>query len=159
MDMNNPRVLYAAFWQYRRLPWKVESGGPGSSIWKSVDGGETWVKLSEGLPKEMGKIGISVSRANSNRVYAIVEAEKSKAGVYRSDDGGKRWTMMSNDNNLTARSWYYMEVFADPADANIVYVLNAPMMRSIDGGKSFSSINVGHGDTHDLWINPKTTKT
>lgn len=154
LDPNNPRVLYAAFWQYRRLPWKVESGGAGSSIWKSVDGGETWVKLSEGLPTEMGKIGISVSRANSNRVYAIVEAEKSKAGVYRSDDGGKRWTMMSNDNNLTARSWYYMEVFADPADANIVYVLNAPMMRSIDGGKSFSSIDVGHGDTHDLWINP-----
>lgn len=158
MDMNNPRVLYAAFWQYRRLPWKVESGGPGSSIWKSVDGGETWVKLTEGLPTEMGKIGISVSRANSNRVYAIVEAEKSKAGVYRSDDGGKRWTMMSNDNNLTSRSWYYMEVFADPVDANIVYVLNAPMMRSIDGGRSFNSIDVGHGDTHDLWINPNNNQ-
>ncbi|NUO03368.1 MAG: glycosyl hydrolase, partial [Saprospiraceae bacterium] len=158
IDANNPRVLYAAFWQHRRLPWKVESGGAGSSIWKSVDGGETWNKLAEGLPAEMGKIGISVSRANSSRVYAIVEAEKSKAGLYRSDDGGKRWALLSNDNNLTSRSWYYMEVFADPTDANIVYVLNAPMMRSIDGGKSFSSIDVGHGDTHDLWINPNNNQ-
>ncbi len=157
MDMNNPRILYAAFWQHRRLPWKVESG-PGSSIWKSVDSGETWTKLSEGLPAEMGKIGVSVSRANSSRVFAIVEAEKSKAGLYRSDDGGKRWSLLSNDNAITSRSWYYMEVFADPIDANYVYVLNAPMMRSIDGGKTFSNVRVGHGDTHDLWINPKNNK-
>lgn len=155
MDYKNPRILYAATWQHRRYPWKVESGGPGCAVWKSTDAGETWTKIVEGLPKEMGKIGVSVSRANPNRVFAIVEAEKSKAGVYRSDDGGKKWNQMTSDNNLTARSWYYMEIFADPVNADVVYVLNAPMMRSIDGGRSFSNIRVGHGDTHDLWINPK----
>jgi len=155
MDVTNPRIIYAATWQHRRYPWKVESGGPGCGIWKSTDGGETWNKINEGLPKEMGKIGVSVSRANPNRVYAIIEAEKSKAGLYRSDDGGKKWNHMTNDHAITARSWYYMEVFADPVNAEVVYVLNAPMMRSIDGGKSFSNIRVGHGDTHDLWINPK----
>jgi len=154
MDMTNPRILYAATWQHRRYPWKVESGGPGSAIWKSVDGGETWQKIIDGLPANMGKIGVSVSRANPNRVYAIVEAEKAKAGLYRSDDGGKKWQLMSNDQNITARSWYYMEVFADPQQADVVYVLNAPFMKSIDGGKTFFSVRVGHGDTHDLWINP-----
>lgn len=153
MDMNNPRILYAAMWQHRRLPWKVESG-PNSSVWKSTDGGETWNKIMQGLPTEMGKIGLSVSRANSNRVFAIIEAEKSKAGVYRSDNGGRTWAHLTNDQTLTARSWYYMEVFADPQNADVVYVLNAPMMRSIDGGKTFTNIRVGHGDTHDLWINP-----
>jgi photosystem II stability/assembly factor-like uncharacterized protein len=157
MDMTNPRILYAATWQHRRYPWKVESGGPGCAIWKSTDGGETWNKIIDGLPKEMGKIGVTVSRANPNRVYAIIEAEKSKAGLYRSDDGGKKWNQMSSDHTITARSWYYMEVFADPVNADVVYVLNAPMTRSIDGGKTFSTIRVGHGDTHDLWINPKNT--
>ncbi len=154
MDMANPRILYAASWPHRRYPWKVESG-TSSAIWKSVDGGDTWNKIVEGLPKEMGKIGVSVSRANPNRVYAIIEAEKSKAGLYRSDDGGKKWALQTSDQNITARSWYYMEVFADPLNEDIVYVLNAPVMRSIDGGKTFQNVPVGHGDTHDLWINPK----
>jgi photosystem II stability/assembly factor-like uncharacterized protein len=158
MDMTNPRILYAATWQHRRYPWKVESGGPGCAIWKSTDGGETWTKITEGLPKEMGKIGVSVSRANPNRVYAIVEAEKSKAGLYRSDDGGKKWNHLSNDQNITARSWYYMEVVADPQNEDVVYVLNAPFMKSIDGGKTFQSVRVGHGDTHDLWINPHNNR-
>lgn len=158
MDMNNPRILYAATWQHRRYPWKVESGGPGCAIWKSTDTGETWTKIVDGLPKEMGKIGVAVSRANSNRVYAIIEAEKSKAGLYRSDDGGKKWNLMTNDQTITARSWYYMEVFPDPINADIVYVLNAPALRSIDGGKSFQNMQVGHGDTHDLWINPKDSR-
>ncbi len=158
MDMTNPRILYAATWQHRRYPWKVESGGAGCALWKSTDAGETWNKIIEGLPKDVGKMGISVSRANPNRVFAIVEAEKSKAGLYRSDDGGKKWTLLSSDQTITARSWYYMEVFADPVNADIVYVLNAPMMRSIDGGKTFSNIRVGHGDTHDLWINPKNNQ-
>ena len=114
MDMKNPRILYAATWQHRRYPWKVESGGPGCAIWKSNDGGETWKKINDGLPAQMGKIGVSVSRANPDRVFAIVEAEKSKAGLYRSDDGGMSWTLMSNDQLITSRSWYYMEVFADP---------------------------------------------
>lgn len=155
MDMNNPRILYAATWQHRRYPWKVESGGPGSALWKSTDEGETWKKIVEGLPKDLGKMGISVSRANANRVYAIVETEKSKSGLYRSDDGGKKWTLQSNNQDISSRSWYYMEVFADPINEDIVYVLNAPVMRSIDGGKNFQQVRVGHGDTHDLWINPK----
>lgn len=155
MDMTNPRILYAATWQHRRYPWKVESGGPGSALWKSTDEGETWKKIVEGLPKDLGKMGISVSRANPSRVYAIVETEKEKSGLYRSDDGGKKWTLLSNNQDISSRSWYYMEVFADPINADIVYVLNAPVMRSIDGGKNFQHVSVGHGDTHDLWINPK----
>ncbi|MFM7194813.1 MAG: glycosyl hydrolase [Bacteroidota bacterium] len=158
LDMNNPRILYAATWPHRRYPWKVESG-PGGAIWKSTDMGETWTKINEGLPKETGKIGVSVSRANSNRVYAIVEAERSKAGLYRSDDGGKKWNLMTSDQNITARSWYYMEVYADPVNADIVWVLNAPALRSIDGGRTFQNVRVGHGDTHDLWINPKNSNT
>jgi len=158
MDFNNPRILYAGTWQHRRYPWTVESGGPGSGVWKSTDGGDTWFKLQEGLPKLMGKIGISVSRANSNRVYAIIEAERGKNGLYRSDDAGKKWTLMSTDQNINSRSWYYMETLADPTNADVVYVMNAPVSRSIDGGKTFSSIRVGHGDTHDLWINPKNGK-
>lgn len=158
MDMTNPRILYTATWQHQRYPWKVESGGAGCAIWKSTDGGETWNKINEGLPKLMGKIGVSVSRANPNRVFAIVEAEKSKAGVYRSDDGGKKWSHLSSQAELTSRSWYYMEVFADPVNADIVYVLNAPVMRSIDGGKNFERVRVGHGDTHDLWINAKNNQ-
>lgn len=154
MDMNNPRILYAATWEHRRHPWTVESGGEGSSLWKSTDGGESWKKINNGLPDFLGKMGISVSRADNNRVYAIVEAEKAKAGLYRSDDAGKTWNHMTNDQLLTSRSWYYMEVFADPVNADVVYVLNAPMMRSTDGGKNFSRVRVGHGDTHDLWINP-----
>lgn len=154
MDMNNPRILYAATWEHRRYPWTVESGGEGSSLWKSADGGETWEKINKGLPDFMGKMGISVSRADNNRVYAIVEAEKSKAGLYRSDDAGASWKHLTNDQLLTSRSWYYMEVFADPVNADVVYVLNAPMMRSTDGGRNFSRVSVGHGDTHDLWINP-----
>lgn len=154
MDMTNPRILYAATWQHRRYPWKVESGGPGSSVYKSTDSGETWTKITKGLPEEMGKIGISVSRANPNRVFTLVESEKSKSGLYRSDDGGMNWKLMSNNQIITARSWYYMEVFADPNDENVVYALNAPLMRSIDGGKTFENMRVIHGDCHELYINP-----
>ena len=155
MDMNNPRILYAAAWEHRRYPWTVSSGGKGSSLWKSVDEGETWTKLTEGLPTNLGKMGISVSRVNSNRVFAIVESEKKKSGLYRSDDGGKSWALLSNNQDISSRSWYYMKVYADTKNENIVYVLNAPMMKSIDGGKTFSNVKVGHGDTHDLWIHPK----
>ena len=157
MDMTNPRILYAATWEHRRLPWQVRSGGPGSAIWKSTDGGESWKKINSGLPEMMGKIGVAVSRANPDRVFAIVEAEKAKAGLYRSDNGGKSWTLTCNDQLINARSWYYMEVFPDPQNQEIVYVLNAPATRSIDGGKTFNAMRVGHGDTHDLWINPDNT--
>jgi len=158
MDMQNPRILYASSWQHRRHPWMVSSGGAGSGLWKSVDGGDTWVRLSEGLPKEMGKSGVSVSRANPSRVYAIVETEKSKSGLYRSDDAGKTWALLSNNQDICSRSWYYMEVFADPQDENRVYVLNAPMMQSVDGGKTFTRVPVQHGDTHDLWIHPTDSR-
>ena len=154
MDMNNPRILYAGMWEHRRYPWKVQSGGDGSGLHKSTDGGKTWTKLTEGLPEAMGKVGISVSRANSNRVYAVIEAEGDKAGVYRSDDGGKKWVQSNKDRVNIARAWYYIEIFADPVDPETVYVLNAPIMRSIDGGKTFTNVPVGHGDTHDLWIDP-----
>jgi len=154
MDMTNPRVLYAASWEHRRFPWTVSSGGKGSAIWKSTDEGVTWIKLTEGLPDLMGKIGLSVSRVNPNRVFAIVETEKKKSGLYRSDDAGKTWALLSNNQDISSRSWYYMKVYADTKNENLVYVLNAPMMRSIDGGKTFTNVKVGHGDTHDLWINP-----
>jgi photosystem II stability/assembly factor-like uncharacterized protein len=154
MDMNNPRILYASMWQHRRYPWYIESGGEKSGLYKSVDGGETWEQLKDGLPKDIGKSGVSVSRANSERVFAIIEAEDKKGGVYRSDNAGKTWKHINDNRVNVARSWYYMEIFADPKNENIVYVLNAPVMKSIDGGKSFSNIPVPHGDNHHLWINP-----
>jgi photosystem II stability/assembly factor-like uncharacterized protein len=154
MDMNNPRILYAAMWQHRRFPWKMESGGKGSGLYKSTDAGTTWNKMENGLPKEFGKSGISVSRANSDRIYAVLEADFKKGGVYRSDDAGNTWKQVNNKRVNIARSWYYMEIFADPQNENTVYVLNAPVMKSIDGGKNFTSIAVPHGDNHHLWINP-----
>ena len=157
MDPSNPRILYAATWQHRRYPWKVESGGPGSAVYKTTDGGANWEKITKGLPDMMGKIGLSVSAVNPKLVFAIVEAEKKESGLYRSDDGGANWTLLSNNQLITARSWYYMEVFADPNNENVVYVLNAPLMRSIDGGKTFESMRVIHGDCHDFWINPNNS--
>lgn len=154
MDMNNPRILYAAFWDHVRRPWVVESGGEGSGIWKSTDAGDTWTKLEKGLPDLMGKIGVDVSRANSERVYAIIEAGNEEGGLYRSDDAGETWAHINADRIIQTRSWYYMEVYADPQDEHTVYVLNAPAMRSIDGGRTFTNVQVPHGDNHDLWINP-----
>ncbi len=152
MDANNPRILYAAFWDHRRVPWQVRSGGPGSGIWKSTDGGDTWKRLTDGLPSLMGKIGVAVSPANSDRVYAIVEAEK--GGLYRSDDAGKTWRLLSGDRLIQTRSWYYMKVTADPNNADVVWVTNAPLLRSIDGGRTFAVVPATHGDNHALWINP-----
>ncbi|MCH2193130.1 glycosyl hydrolase [Kordia sp.] len=154
MDMKNPRILYASMWQHRRYPWYMESGGEHSGLYKSSDGGDTWTKLKAGLPKAFGKSGISVSRANPERVFAVIEAEGKKGGVYRSDDAGKKWVQVNGNRVNIARSWYYMEIFADPQNENVVYVLNAPVMKSIDGGKSFTNIPVPHGDNHHLWINP-----
>ncbi|MFT5301551.1 MAG: photosystem II stability/assembly factor-like uncharacterized protein [Mariniblastus sp.] len=155
MDVNNPRVLYAGMWDHQRLPWKIRSGGPGSGIHKSTDGGKTWEKLGGGLPAKMGKVAVDVSPANSDVVYANIEANK--GGVFRSNDGGTSWKQTSSNRVTVARAWYYIEIFADPADENRVYVLNAPMLRSIDGGKTFENIPNPHGDQHDLWINPNNT--
>ncbi len=158
MDKKNPLILYAAMWQHRRFPHTMESGGENSGLYKSTDGGTSWKKLSKGLPKAFGKAGISVSRANPDRVFAVIEAEGKKSGVYRSDDAGKSWKQVNSDRINITRSWYYMEIFADPQNENIVYVMNAPAMRSIDGGKSFSRMPTPHGDNHDLWIHPENNK-
>ena len=154
MDMTNPRVIFASMWEHSRTPWQIRSGGKNSGIYKSSDGGETWIKLKNGFPKEFGKSGISVSRANPNLVYVILEAEGEKGGLYKSSDNGENWKLVNNERINIARSWYYMEVFADPRDENTVYVLNAPVMKSIDGGKSFKKVDTPHGDNHHLWINP-----
>ncbi len=158
MDAHNPRILYAGMWDHRRTPWQVRSGGTGSGLYKSTDGGESWEQLEEGLPEELGKVSIDVSRANSNVVYANIEAEGEKAGVYRSDDAGETWKQTTKDRITIARSWYYIEIFADPINENTVYVLNAPMLKSIDGGKSFKSVKNPHGDQHHLWINPNNNQ-
>lgn len=156
MDPTNPRILYAAFWDHQRLPWQVRSGGPGSGIWKSTDGGESWTRLTAGLPALMGKIGVAVSPANPERVYAIVEAEK--GGLYRSDDAGKSWRLLSEDRLIQTRSWYYMKITADPQNADVVYVMNAPILKSIDGGRTFATLPATHGDNHGLWINPADSR-
>ena len=148
MDQNNPRILYASFWDHQRKPWQMRSGGDGSGIFKSVDGGENWEKLSKGLPEKMGKTDVSVSGANSKIVYVLAEAEK--GGLFRSNDGGKSFIKVNSSRVLIARSWYYIHVFADPQDENTVYVLNAPFLKSTDGGKSFTRIRVPHGDNHCL---------
>jgi photosystem II stability/assembly factor-like uncharacterized protein len=155
MDPRNPRILYAAFWDHQRTPWQVRSGGPGSGIWKSTDGGDTWRRLTEGLPRTMGKIGVAVSPANPDRVYAIVEADQ--GGLYRSDDAGNTWRRVSDDRLIQTRSWYYMKIVADPRNPDVVWVMNAPLLKSIDGGRTFSVVPATHGDNHALWINPENT--
>jgi len=156
MDMSNPRHLYAAMWDHRRTPWNVRSGGPGSGLYRSLDGGDTWQKLEKGLPKLMGNTGISVSRANPDRVWAMVEAVD--GGVYRSDDAGLTWKHVNSDPGIRDRGWYYTRVFADPVNENTVYVLAASMVRSIDGGVTFSGVKTPHGDNHSLWINPNDNR-
>ena len=152
MDMQNPRILYATMWDHMRHPWQIRSGGEGSGLYKSVDGGLNWEKMCHGLPKKIGKAGIAVSPANSDIVYAVIEGED--GGVYRSMDAGKSWEAMSFDRVTVARAWYYMEIVPDPNDESTIYILNAPLLKSIDGGKTFEAIPNPHSDQHALWINP-----
>nr|WP_148232153.1 glycosyl hydrolase [Maribacter sp. HTCC2170] len=159
-DPNNPRILYASTWRAQRTPYSLSSGGDGSALWKSTDSGETWKEISknEGFPKDtLGIIGVTVSPKNSERVWAIVE-NKEKGGLYRSDDGGKKWTQVNSERKLRQRAWYYTRVYADTEDEDVVYVLNVRYHKSTDGGKSFNTFNAPHGDHHDLWISPENSK-
>ena len=155
MDPGNPRVLYAAMWEISRKPWRMDSGGPGSGLFKSTDGGDNWTEISRapGLPRGvLGRIGIAVSPANTERVWALVEA--ADGGLFRSDNGGRNWTKVNDQNDLKQRAWYYAHIFADPKNADTVYALNVGMYRSIDGGRTFSTMRPPHGDNHGLWIAP-----
>jgi photosystem II stability/assembly factor-like uncharacterized protein len=160
MDPKNPDVLYAATWQVYRTPWSMESGGPGSALYKSSDGGTTWTDITKnkGLPTGLwGRVGVSVSGADSNRVYAIIENEN--GGVFVSDDGGVTWQKTNDDRNLRQRAFYYTHIYADPVEKDTVYVLNVQFFKSTDGGKTFpTQIRPPHGDNHDLWIAPNDNK-
>ena len=160
IDYNNPEILYATMWNHQRLPWKVISGGDGDGVYKSLDSGKSWFKIHNGLPNELGKMAISVSRANSDKIYLLVEGDSNKrsGGLFVSNNAGDSWQKVSSYAELTSRAWYYIEVFADPNDEDIVYVLSARAFRSVDGGKNWKRIYSGHGDYHDLWINPKNSK-
>jgi photosystem II stability/assembly factor-like uncharacterized protein len=157
MDARNPRILYAAMWDHRRKAWQgyqMTSGGPGSALYKTTDGGDHWEELTGkgGLPGDVGKVGVSVSPANPERVYALVEAEEQ--GIYRSDDAGKTWKRTNRDHVMTERVAYYAHIFADTQDEDTVYVMNAPFLKSVDGGVTFERVRVRHGDNHELWISP-----
>src|SRR5690606_7170904 len=156
MDAGNPDVLYAGFWQVYRTEWGLYSGGEDSGLWKTTDGGRTWTPLKNnpGLPKGIwGKVGVSVSPVDPNRVYAIIEAEE--GGVFRSDDGGRTWERTNDERKLRQRAFYYTRIYADPMEKDRVYVLNVGFWRSDDAGKTFETqIRVPHGDNHDLWIAP-----
>ena len=158
MDPHNPRILYAAFWNARRSFWHLNSGGEGSGLWRSTDGGDTWQELSgrNGLPGGLlGKHGVSASAARAGTVYALIEAEGDKTGLYRSTDHGQNWTLMCTNRDLMHRPWYYTHVFADPGHADTVYVTNLQMWKSSNGGASFTEVTTPHGDNHDLWIDPR----
>ena len=159
MEPGNPQVLYAGTWRVLRTPHSLESGGTGSGLWKSTDGGDTWRNITQnkGLPKgTWGIVGVAVAPSNTEKLYAIVEAEK--GGLYTSADGGDNWTLASSDNNIRQRAWYYTKVFIDPQNENLVYAPNVGFMVSKDGGKTFGSLRTPHGDHHDLWLDPEDGK-
>lgn len=159
MDPVNPSVLYASFWNVKRTPYSLESGGPGSSLWKTTDGGITWTDITqnEGMPRgPLGIITVSISPVNTDRIFAMVEA--ADGGLMRSDDGGISWIRVNDERKIRQRAWYFSRVYADTKDENVVYVLNVEFHRSGDGGKTFKVINTPHGDHHDLWIDPDNNK-
>jgi photosystem II stability/assembly factor-like uncharacterized protein len=156
MDPNNPRILFCAFWEAGRTAHSLSSGGEGSSIFKSTDGGDSWIEITRnpGLPSGvLGKIGIAVSPANGDRVWVLIEADD--GALFRSDNGGETWQRLCDSPDLRRRAWYYMHLFADPRDANTCWVLNLQAWKSIDGGQTFTAVPTPHGDTHDLWIDPR----
>lgn len=153
----NPRVMIATSWDFRRQPWVVKSGGPGSIVWKTTDGGETWREINAGLPELKGKIGVAISPADPDVVYLAVEAVPGEGGIYRSDNGGESFRHVNSEAVTYARAWYYMHIVADPVDPDEVWVLNSPILKSIDGGRTFTRMPAAHVDHHDLWINPANT--
>lgn len=157
MDVTNPSILYAAMWDHQRKPWNLRSGGPASAIYKSVDGGDSWKKIGEGLPEVMGRIGVVIS-ADPNRLYSLIECEPA-GGLYRSDDAGKSWTLINGSWDLISRPWYYMRLDGDPKNPDVIWVLNSQAYRSRDGGHNFTRIDTPHVDNHDIWINPKEPNT
>jgi photosystem II stability/assembly factor-like uncharacterized protein len=158
-DPQNPNTLFAAMWEVNRTPWSLSSGGPGSGLFRSTDGGSTWKKLEgHGIPEgPLGRIGVSVSGADSSRVYALIEAKE--GGLYRSDDGGDSWTRVNDDERYRQRAWYFTHIFADPKAVDTVYVENTGLFRSVDGGKTFTLLPAPHGDHHGLWIDPTNPKS
>lgn len=155
IDATNPDIIYAALWEAWRKSWGMSSGGPGSGLFKSLDGGETWTEITRapGMPEGViGKIGVAVSPADPNRVWAQIEA--AEGGLFRSDDAGSTWERINEDRNLRQRAFYYTRVYADPQDRDKMYALNVGIYRSTDGGETMESMSVGHGDNHDLWISP-----
>jgi len=157
VDPNNPNFMMIASWDFHRKPWVVQSGGPGSRIYKTTDGGKNWKEITKGLPQLKGKMGVSISPANPDIVYIAIDALGEKAGVYRSEDAGESFKQTTNDATTYARSWYYMHIIADPNDEDELWVMNSFAMKSIDGGKTFSGIKGSHVDHHDLWINPNNS--
>jgi photosystem II stability/assembly factor-like uncharacterized protein len=157
-DPHNPNIIFAALWQARRGPWYFSSGGPGSGLYRSIDGGETWQHLEgNGLPEGiLGRIGVSVSGADPDRVYALIEARD--GGLYRSNDGGDHWTRVNDDGRFRQRAWYFSKVYADPKSVDTVYVLNTGLYRSGDGGRTFNLLSATHGDHHGLWIDPQNPR-
>lgn len=161
MNPHNPREIYTAMWRAERKPYTMIDGGKDGGIWKTNDGGDSWTKLTEGLPKGLiGRIGLAISPANPSRVWAIIIAEKDEeGGLYRSDDSGKTWNRVNRDHKLRQRGWYYAHVTADPQDENTVYINNVDFWKSTDGGKNFDiELYPPHGDNHGLWINPNNNK-
>jgi len=159
IDKSNPRIMYASTWNIRRTPYSLESGGEGSALWKSTDGGDTWKNISNstGLPKGIwGISGVSISPANPNIIYALIENKN--GGLYKSNDSGKTWKIVNSDRNLRQRAWYYTRIYADTQNENRVYVMNVAFWRSEDGGKSFDRYRTPHGDHHDLWIDPNNNR-
>ena len=158
MDPSDPEVLYAGMWQARRFAWGLRAAGPGTGLYKSTDGGDTWQDLTRnpGLPTgtNRGRIGVAVSGANPDRVWMIIEAEDDQTGVFRSDDAGATWSLFSQRAELLQRPWYYHRIHAHPTDPERVYVQNTSLWHSSDGGRNYEDIPIPHGDSHDLWIDP-----